>query len=196
MLEALKEIDLLELIERQKMLDDKFNEKNKNNKNLKKRNKVNTLIALGTELGETNQEGKEHWCYWKNNCEFHKDRFLEELSDYLHFLLQHTYSIDSIYEDIKENNVEYNLLLNKNIEIYSNKKEKPEGANIENSLFYLYTPIAFELCGIEFSSLYVRGIFNAITSILYEIDSNWIEFLKIHHKKFELNYYERTKEDY
>ena len=27
MLEALKEIDLLELIERQKMLDDKFNEK-------------------------------------------------------------------------------------------------------------------------------------------------------------------------
>jgi hypothetical protein len=99
MLEALKEIDLLELIERQKMLDDKFNEKNKNNENLKKRNKINTLIA-------------------------------------------------------------------------------------------------FELCGIEFSSLYVRGLFNAITSILYEIDSNWIEFLEVHHKKFELNYYKRTKEDY
>ena len=55
-LQPLKFVNLLELVERQKMLDVKFNEKNKNNSSLRPRNRANTLIALNTELGEVDEE--------------------------------------------------------------------------------------------------------------------------------------------
>ena len=95
-LQPLKFVNLLELIERQKMLDIKFNEKNKNNSSLRPRNRVNTLIALNTELGEVMQDTKKYWNYWKITCKFDKEHTLEEISDYLHFLLQFIYSEDKL----------------------------------------------------------------------------------------------------
>ena len=193
-LQPLKFVNLLELVERQKMLDEKFNEKNKNNSSLKPRNRINTLIALNTELGEIMQETKKYWNYWKVNCEFDKERTLEEISDYLHFLLQHIYSNDELFKKIESRNYELNATFEKHIEELLKNRKKEQ--NIENSLLFLALPIAYELVGFKFEIEEVFQLFSAITVILDDIGSNWHEFLKIHHKKFELNYYERTKESY
>lgn len=193
-LKVLDKIDILELINRQKLLDKKFNEKNKNNSELRPRNIVNTLIALNTELGEVMQDTKVKWNFWKINCKFNKENTLEEISDYLHFLLQHIYSDDELYKEIENRNDELNVTLEKHIEeLLKNRKEEQ---NIENSLLFLALPVAYELVGFKFEIEEVFQLFSAITVILDELGSSWNEFLKIHHKKFELNYYERTKEDY
>lgn len=193
-LKVLNRVDILELINRQKMLDEKFNEKNKNNSKLRPRNRVNTLIALNTELGEVMQDTKGKWNFWKVNCKFDKEHTLEEISDYLHFLLQHIYSDDELFKEIENRNDELNVTLEKHIEkLLENRKE---GQNIENSLLFLALPVAYELVGFKFEVEEVFQLFSAITIILDEIDSDWREFLKYHHKKFELNYYKRTKEDY
>ena len=193
-LKALKKVDILELINRQKLLDEKFKEKNKNNSELKPRNKVNTLIALNTELGEVMQDTKGKWNFWKINCKFDKEHTLEEISDYLHFLLQHIYSDNELFKEIESRNDELNATFEKHIEELLKNRKKEQ--NIENSLLFLALPIAYELVGFRFEVEEVFQLFSAITVILDELDSNWNEFLKVHHKKFELNYYERTKEDY
>ena len=115
-LKVLDKIDILELINRQKLLDKKFNEKNKNNSELRPRNKVNTLIALNTELGEVMQDTKSKWNFWKINCKFNKEHTLEEISDYLHFLLQHIYSDDELFKEIENRNDELNATFEKHIE--------------------------------------------------------------------------------
>ena len=192
--QALTQVNILELIDRQKMLDDKFNEKNKNNSSLRPRNRVNTLIALNTELGEIMQDMKKYWNYWKVNCKFNKEHTLEEISDYLHFLLQFVYSNKNLYEEIKQRNEEFNLIFYKEFEnLLSNRREEQ---NIENSLLFLSLPISYELVGFEFEIAELMQILNAISVLLIELESDWQEFLKIHHSKFELNYYERTKEGY
>ena len=192
--QALTQVNILELIDRQKMLDDKFNEKNKNNSSLRPRNRVNTLIALNTELGEIMQDMKKYWNYWKVNCKFNKEHTLEEISDYLHFLLQFVYSNKNLYEEIKQRNEEFNLIFYKEFEnLLSNRREEQ---NIENSLLFLSLPISYELVGFEFEIAELMQILNAISVLLIELESDWQEFLKIHHSKFELNYYERTKESY
>ena len=193
-LKALKKVDILELINRQKLLDEKFKEKNKNNSELKPRNKVNTLIALNTELGEVMQDTKSKWNFWKINCKFDKEHTLEEISDYLHFLLQHIYSDNELFKEIENRNDELNVTFEKHIEELLKNRKKEQ--NIENSLLFLALPIAYELVGFRFEIEEVFQLFSAITVILDELDSNWNEFLKVHHKKFELNYYERIKEDY
>lgn len=193
-LKVLNKVDILELINRQKLLDEKFNEKNKNNSKLKPRNRVNTLIALNTELGEVMQDTKGKWNFWKVNCMFNKEHTLEEVSDYLHFLLQHIYSDDGLFKEIENRNDELNVTLEKHIEELLKNRKKEQ--NIENSLLFLTLPIVYELVGFKFEIEEVFQLFSAITVILDEIGSNWQEFLKIHHSKFELNYYERTKEDY
>ena len=114
-LQPLKFVNLLELVERQKMLDVKFYEKNKNNSSLRPRNRVNTLIALNTELGEIMQETKKYWNYWKINCKFNKEHTLEEISDYLHFLLQFIYSEDKLYNKIKKENSIFNAQFNSDV---------------------------------------------------------------------------------
>ena len=194
MLKVLNRVDILELINRQKLLDKKFNEKNKNNSELIPRNKVNTLIALNTELGEVMQNTKSKWNFWKINCKFDKEHTLEEISDYLHFLLQHIYSNDELFKKIESRNYELNATFEKHIEELLKNRKKEQ--NIENSLLFLALPIAYEIVGFKFEIEEVFQLFSAITVILDELGSNWNEFLKIHHKKFELNYYERTKEDY
>ena len=195
-LKSLSYIDLLELIERQKMLDEKFNEKNKNNSSLNPRNKVNTLIALNTELGEIMQETKKYWNYWKLNCKFDKEHTLEEISDYLHFLLQFIYSEDNLYNKIKRENSIFNAQFNSEVKQLELTLNEDKNLTIENALLMLALPITNELLGYEFDFGEIYAIFKAITIIILNLDSNWEEFLKVHHNKFELNYYERTKESY
>ena len=195
-LQPLKFVNLLELVERQKMLDVKFNEKNKNNSSLKPRNRINTLIALNTELGEIMQETKKYWNYWKVNCEFDKERTLEEISDYLHFLLQFIYSEDKLYNKIKRENSIFNAQFNSEVKQLELTLNEDKNLTIENALLMLALPITNELLGYEFDFGEIYAIFKAITIIILNLGSNWEEFLKIHHSKFELNYYERTKESY
>ena len=195
-LQALKFVDLLELVNRQKLLDEKFKEKNKNNSSLNPRNKVNTLIALNTELGEIMQETKKYWNYWKVNCKFDKEHTLEEISDYLHFLLQFIYSEDNLYKDVVEKNSEFNAQFNKEIEQIEFIIKNEKNLNIENSLLFLALPITNEILGYKFEIGDIYSIFRAISIILIYLESDWQEFLKVHHSKFELNYYERTKDGY
>lgn len=195
-LQALKFVDLLELVNRQKLLDEKFKEKNKNNSSLNPRNKVNTLIALNTELGEIMQETKKYWNYWKVNCKFDKEHTLEEISDYLHFLLQFIYSEDNLYKDVVEKNSEFNAQFNKEIEQIEFIIKNEKNLNIENSLLFLALPLSNEILGYKLEIGDIYALFKAITIILFHLESDWQEFLKIHHSKFELNYYERTKENY
>lgn len=195
-LKSLSYIDLLELVNRQKLLDEKFKEKNKNNSSLRPRNKVNTLIALNTELGEIMQETKKYWNYWKVNCKFDKNHTLEEISDYLHFLLQFIYSEDSLYKDVIEKNSEFNAQFNKELEQIEFTIKNEKNLNIENSLLFLALPLSNEILGYKLEIGDIYALFKAITIILFYLESDWQEFLKIHHSKFELNYYERTKEGY
>ena len=195
-LQALKFVDLLELIERQKMLDVKFNEKNKNNSSLRPRNRVNTLIALNTELGEVMQDTKKYWNYWKLNCKFDKEHTLEEISDYLHFLLQFIYSEDKLYNRIKRENAIFNAQFNSEVRQLEMTLNEDKNLTIENALLILTLPITNELLGYELDFGEIYTIFKAITIIILNLGSNWEEFLKIHHSKFELNYYERTNEGY
>lgn len=195
-LQALKFVDLLELVNRQKLLDEKFKKKNKNNSSLRPRNRVNTLIALNTELGEVMQETKKYWNYWKVNCKFDKEHTLEEISDYLHFLLQFIYSEDNLYKDVVEKNSEFNAQFNKEIEQIEFIIKNEKNLNIENSLLFLALPLSNEILGYKLEIGDIYALFKAITIILFHLESDWQEFLKIHHSKFELNYYERTKEGY
>ena len=195
-LQPLKFVNLLELIERQKMLDVKFNEKNKNNSSLRPRNRANTLIALNTELGEVMQDTKKYWNYWKVNCKFDKEHTLEEISDYLHFLLQFIYSEDKLYNRIKRENAIFNAQFNSEVRQLEMTLNEDKNLTIENALLILTLPITNELLGYELDFGEIYTIFKAITIIILNLGSNWEEFLKIHHTKFELNYYERTKENY
>ena len=61
-MEALKKIDIEELLKRQAMLDKKFDEK----ETLRKRSDTRLRIAYITELGELAQALKNEWNYWKN----------------------------------------------------------------------------------------------------------------------------------
>lgn len=195
-LQPLKFVNLLELIERQKMLDIKFNEKNKNNSSLRPRNRVNTLIALNTELGEVMQDTKKYWNYWKITCKFDKEHTLEEISDYLHFLLQFIYSEDKLYKKIKRENSIFNAQFNSEVRQLELTLNEDKNLTIENALLMLALPITNELLGYKFNFGEIYAIFKAITIIILNLGSNWEEFLKVHHSKFELNYYERTKENY
>ena len=85
-MEALKTFDIEELLKRQEILDEKFDEK----ETLRKRNGTRLRVAYITELGELCQELKNEWNYWKNRTEkFDKKKVLEELSDLLHFYLSY-----------------------------------------------------------------------------------------------------------
>ena len=61
--QALKTFDIKELLKRQAMLDEKFDEK----KTIKARTVKGIQVALITEIGELIQELKSEWNYWKNS---------------------------------------------------------------------------------------------------------------------------------
>ena len=84
---ALKELDFLELLNRQQMLDEKFKEK----MGLKDLDMALIEIAYLDEVGEFIHELKPLWCYWKKEKKpIDKQKVLEELSDCLHFYLSYT----------------------------------------------------------------------------------------------------------
>ena len=86
--------------------------------------------------------------------------------------------------------------LENELNILKAKERNNKNLNIENALLFLSLPITNELLGYKFEIGDIYSIFRAISIILIYLESDWQEFLKVHHSKFELNYYERTNEGY
>lgn len=174
-MEALKTFDVKELLKRQAMLDDKFDEKETVN--------VRTIegiqVALITEIGELSQELKSEWNYWKNSTEkFDKSRVLEELSDVLHFYLSYINVEDEetrgrVIPFLDEFLVEYNRgVLSKQ--------------SLEGKLLALS----------DFRTLNENKVLGCILDISDYARATEKEFLQIHHEKWLKNMNERTKESY
>ena len=165
-MEALKKIDIEELLKRQEMLDEKFDEK----ETIRKRSDVRVRIAYITELGELAQELKSEWNYWKNSTkEIDKRKVLEELSDLLHFYLSHL-------------NTEKRYLRYETTWVY----QEIELFDLEKALYELITP----------STSLLEKTFAAMLYIAEYVGSNEEEFLQVHHEKWLKNMGERTKEEY
>lgn len=179
-MEALKQFDIDELLKRQSILDEKFDKK----ETIRKRDGGKIQIAALTELGETTQELKSEWNYWKNSTkDYDKEKLLEELSDYLHFILSLTNYTKEKYKE------EYNLNVNL---IETGVFVDKDNECIE---FYLFKLSQFNYFGKMFRyELSEKIIF--IKSILKTLNISLLEFLRIHHKVYLRNLGERTKENY
>ena len=165
-MEALKKIDIEELMRRQAMLDKKFDEK----ETLRKRSNIRLRIAYITELGELAQELKNDWNYWKNSTkEINKIKVLEELSDLLHFYLSHL-------------NTEKRYLRCETAWVY----QEIELFDLEKALYELITP----------STSLLEKTFAAMLYIVEYVGATEKEFLAVHHEKWLKNMNERTKEGY
>lgn len=165
-MEALKKIDIEELMRRQAMLDKKFDEK----ETIRKRSDTRLRIAYITELGELAQELKNEWNYWKNYTKgIDKTKVLEELSDLLHFYLSHL-------------NTEKRYLRCETAWVY----QDIEMLDLEKALYELITP----------SISMLEGTFAAILYIVEYVGATEKEFLAVHHEKWLKNMGERTKEEY
>lgn len=165
-MEALKKIDIEELMRRQAMLDKKFDEK----ETIRKRSDTRLRIAYITELGELAQELKNEWNYWKNYTKgIDKTKVLEELSDLLHFYLSHLntekqhlrYTEKWIYQDV-------------------------EMFDLEKALYELITP----------STSLLERTFAAFLYIVEYVGATEEEFLQVHHEKWLKNMNVRIKEEY
>ena len=165
-MEALKKIDIEELLKRQEMLDEKFDKK----ETLRKRSDIRLRIAYITELGELAQELKNEWNYWKNYTKgIDKIKVLEELSDLLHFYLSYLnaekrylrYEMAWVYQDV-------------------------EMFDLEKALYELITP----------STSVLEKTLAALLYIVEYVGSNEEEFLQVHHEKWLKNINERTKGEY
>lgn len=174
-MEALKAFDIEELLRRQALLDEKFDEKETVN--------VRTIegiqVALITEIGELSQELKSEWNYWKNSTEkFDKSRVLEELSDVLHFYLSYINAEDEetrgrVIPFLDEFLVEYNRgVLSKQ--------------SLEDKLLALS----------DFRILNENKVLGCILDISDYARATEEEFLQIHHEKWLKNMNERIKESY
>lgn len=179
-MEALKQFDIDELLKRQSILDKKFDKK----ETIRKRDGGKIQIAVLTELGETTQELKSEWNYWKNSTkDYNKEKLLEELSDYLHFILSLTNYTKEKYKE------EYNLNVNL---IETGVFVDKDSECIE---FYLFKLSQFNYFGKMFRyELSEKIIF--IKSILKTLNISLLEFLRVHHKVYLRNLGERTKENY
>lgn len=167
--EVLKTFDIEELLKRQAMLDEKFDEK----ETIRKRELRLIRLAYHTELGEFLQEVKSEWNYWKNSCEaINKQRALEELSDMLHFSLSYVNN-DHFDSRIGNNDIRFRK------KILEDQK-------------YGFTELADFL-----TSLYNNAEHFAIILIVAEqLGATEEEFLQIHHEKWLKNVNERTKGEY
>lgn len=181
-----KTFDLMRMLKEQEELDNKFKEKKGEHKEY---TIENNLLALFTELGEISQEGKSIWCYWKNNINFKKDNFLEELSDYLHFFLSLINNIGDI-DDISSYNETFTP------EQFNKIVDESKKTSTTTSLLNLYKFNFDETMVYPIGICFIMEKFVHITNILNNIESSWSEFLEIHYKKYEKNTNDRTKEEY
>ena len=167
--QALKTFDIKELLKRQAMLDEKFDEK----KTIKARTVKGIQVALITEIGELIQELKSEWNYWKNSTgKFNKSKVLEELSDVLHFYLSYINAKD---EETKGKIIPFlDEFLAEDIK------------NLEVALIFLS----------KFSGEKENKIIAAMLIVAEYVGATEEEFLQIHHEKWLKNMNERTKEEY
>lgn len=175
-MEALKKFDIEELLKRQAMLDNKFDEK----ETLRERTIKGIQVALLTEIGELAQELKNEWNYWKNSTKnINKQRVLEELSDVLHFYLSYINAKD---EETKGKIIPF---LDGFLVEHSKKKllltENLEGILLTIKDFKIFTE---------------NKILGSILAVSEYARATEEEFLKVHHMVWERNMGERTKEEY
>ena len=175
-MDALKKFDIEELLKRQAMLDEKFDEK--------KTTKVRTIkgiqVALITEIGELSQELKSKWNYWKNSTgKFNKTKVLEELSDVLHFYLSYINAKD---EETKGKIIPF---LDESLVEYI-KKSLLSVKSLEDILLTLS----------DFKIFTENKVLGCILAISDYAGATEDEFLQIHHEKWLKNMNERTKEEY
>ncbi len=176
---ALTKFNIKELYERQKFLDSKFESK----ETLKSQNLERTLVALGNEIGETAQEFKGEWNYWKNNCTFDKEKILSEFSDCLHFIL-------SLAGFLKlELDFELDNEFNENKKIF-------EDYSFEKLILHLYFPIGLYLYEEEFEDYNVEYFIALLLEIIKRLGFTEEEFLEQHHKVFINNLKKRIGDDY
>lgn len=188
-----KNFDLLRMLKEQEDLDNEFQKKEGRPRDM---TDGSNLLALLVEVGETVQEDKVDWNYWKNNCKLEKDKFLEEMSDVLHFFLTFIrlkgnikdiekkidlFNVDTFHKAL-EDNTEESMFVNKPNLVFS----------FLNLFKFNYTDT--EVSNISTFEVFMKFIY--ITNIFQYLDITWEEFLKVHYKKFEKNLNERTKESY
>lgn len=174
--DALKTFDIEELLKRQAMLDNKFDEK----ETTRKRTIKGIQVALITEIGELAQELKNEWNYWKNSTKkINKQRVLEELSDVLHFYLSYINAKD---EETKGKIIPF---LDGFLVEHSKKKllltENLEGILLTIKDFKIFTE---------------NKILGSILAVSDYVGATEEEFLQIHHEKWLKNMNERTKGEY
>lgn len=174
-MKALKKFDIEELLKRQAMLDEKFDEK----KTVNVRTIKGIQVALITEIGELSQELKSKWNYWKNSTgKFNKLKVLEELSDVLHFYLSYINAKDEetkgkVIPFLDEFLVEYN-------------KKDLSARSLEDILLVLS----------DFKILTENKVLGSVLAVSDHAGATEEEFLQVHHRKWLKNMNERTKEEY
>ncbi len=174
-MKALKKFDIEELLKRQAMLDEKFDEK----KTVNVRTIKGIQVALITEIGELSQELKSKWNYWKNSTgKFNKSKTLEELSDVLHFYLSYINKKD------EETRGRVTPFLDEFLVEYNRKVLSVQ--RLEDKLLALS----------DFRILNENKVLGCILDISDYIKATEEEFLQMHHEKWLKNMNERTKESY
>ena len=174
--EVLKTFDIEELLKKQAMLDNKFDEK----ETTRKRTIKGIQVALITEIGELAQELKNEWNYWKNSTKkINKSKVLEELSDVLHFYLSYINAKDA------ETKGKIIPFLDGFLVEHSKKKllltENLEGILLTIKDFKIFTE---------------NKILGSILAVSDYVGATQEEFLKVYHEKWLKNMNERTKEEY
>ena len=174
-MEVLKTFDIKELLKRQAMLDEKFDEK----KTIKARTVKGIQVALITEIGELIQELKSEWNYWKNSTgKFNKSKVLEELSDVLHFYLS--------YINAKDEETKGKIIPFLDEFLVDHSKKDLSARSLEDTLLALS----------DFKILTENRVLGSILAIAEYSGATEEEFLQIHHEKWLKNMNERTKEEY
>ena len=173
--QALKTFDIKELLKRQAMLDEKFDEK----KTIKARTVKGIQVALITEIGELIQELKSEWNYWKNSTgKFNKSKVLEELSDVLHFYLS--------YINAKDEETKGKVIPFLDEFLVEHSKKDLSAKSLEDTLLVLS----------DFKIFAENKVLGSILAVLDYAGATEKEFLQIHHEKWLENMRERTKEEY
>lgn len=174
-MEALKKFDIKELLRRQTMLDEKFDEKETVN--------VRTIkgiqVALITEIGELSQELKSKWNHWKNSTgKFNKSKVLEELSDVLHFYLS--------YINAKDEETKGKVIPFLDEFLVDHSKKDLSARSLEDTLLALS----------DFKILTENKVLGSVLAVSDHAGAIEEEFLQVHHEKWLKNMRERTKEEY
>jgi len=174
-MEVLKKFDIKELLRRQAMLDEKFDEKETVN--------VRTIkgiqVALITEIGELSQELKSKWNYWKNSTgKFNKSKVLEELSDVLHFYLS--------YINAKDEETKGKVIPFLDEFLVDHSKKDLSSRSLEDTLLVLS----------DFKILTENKVLGSVLAISDHAGATEEEFLQVHHEKWLKNMNERIKEEY